>query len=56
MGLEAVATVETLAAEFTVDQATWRGNVNVQKYHPKGHDNPDIFPIITLTLLWIRIQ
>ncbi len=36
MGLEAVATVETLAAELTVDQAAWRGYVNVQKYHPYG--------------------
>jgi hypothetical protein len=27
MGLEAVATVETLAAELTVDQAAWRGYV-----------------------------
>ncbi len=35
MGLEAVATVETLAAEITVDQTAWRGYVNVQKYHPK---------------------
>ncbi len=43
MWLEAVATVETLAAELTVDQAAWRGYVNVQKYHPKRHDYPDIF-------------
>jgi hypothetical protein len=56
MGLEAVATVETLAAELTVDQAAWRGYVNVQKYHPKRHNYPDIFLIITLTMLWIRIQ
>jgi hypothetical protein len=32
MGLEAVSTVETLAAELTVDQAAWKGYV--QKYHP----------------------
>ncbi len=41
MGLEAVATVETLAAELTVDQAAWRGYVNVQKYHPLRHDYLD---------------
>ncbi len=54
MGLEAVATVETLAAELTVDQAAWRGYV--QKHHPKRHEYPDIFPITTFTMLWIRIQ
>jgi hypothetical protein len=27
MGLEAVATVETFAAELTVDQAAWRGSM-----------------------------